>query len=432
MARRERPLDPAAGPLESFAHDLRALRVSAGEPTYRQLAQLAGYSASTLSEAASGVRLPTLSVALAFVGACGGDTEEWERRWKEVHDAVRASDEPEPCPAEENAGPAEEDAGAAEENSDPAEQDSGGEAVVKREFLHAEVPDEPAPVPREFHSIVIGPAVAGGRAKRNIAVATAACLLAAGFFVVGLTVGGQDGGRGNAGGCPVLARNPKFTATAYGEGAHVRSGAALDRPTVATYPPGCVIGFTGFCIGDKVTDRTAGIPDSRWFILPDGHVVASAVVHGNPPTHLAPSGCAAARPAPRRLSLTAIGAPSRDSRVVLTATGPNVQIVGFAAYYAGDPASPGLRLWHQIGLIGESASSLSVTWRPDRLPAPVHAGDRVPVAAVACFGGGAPGEAAAAASLRLPGPRTAASLASPSTTVDASAREAACKYPSAS
>lgn len=424
MARRERPLDPAAGPLESFAHDLRALRVSAGEPTYRQLAQLAGYSASTLSEAASGVRLPTLSVALAFVGACGGDTEEWENRWKEVHDAVRAPGEADPCPAEG-------DAGTADENAAPAEQDAG-EAVVKREFLHAEVPNEPAPVSREFHSIVIGPAAAGGTVRRNIAAVTAACLLAAGCFVAGLAVGGQDGGHGDAGGCPVLLKNPKFTATAYGEGAHVRSGAALDRPTVTTYAPGCVIGFTGFCIGDKVTDRTAGIPDSRWFVLPDGHVVASAVVHGNPPTHLTPSGCAAARPVPRRLTLKAVGAPSQDSRVVLTATGPNVQIVGFAAYYAGDPASPGLRLWHQIGMIGESASSLSVTWRPDRLPAPVRAGDRVPVAAVACFGGGAPGEAAAAASLRLPGPRTAASLASPSTTVDASAREAACKYPSAS
>jgi hypothetical protein len=425
MARRERPLDPAAGPLESFAHDLRALRISAGEPTYRQLAQLAGYSASTLSEAASGVRLPTLSVALAFVGACGGDTREWERRWKEVHDAVRGQDEPDPCPEEENTGVEEGKTGA-------AVGDGGGEAVAKREFLHAELPNGPAPVPREFHSIVIGPAATGRRARRTVAAATAACLLAAGLFFIGLNVGGQDGGRGNAGGCPALAKNPKFTATAYGEGAHVRSGAALDRPTVATYPPGCVIGFTGFCIGDKVTDRTAGIPDSRWFILPDGHVVASAVVHGNPPTHLAPSGCAAARPAPTKLSLKAVGAPSQDPRVVLTATGPNVQIAGFAAYYAGDPASPEIRLWHQIGLVGESAASLSVAWRPDRLPAPVRPGDRVPVAAVACFGGGAPGEAAVLASLRLPGPHDAASLASPSTTVDASAREAACKYPGAS
>ncbi|MEU9024069.1 helix-turn-helix transcriptional regulator [Actinomadura sp. NPDC048394] len=416
MARRERPLDPAAGPLESFAHDLRALRMSAGEPTYRQLAQLAGYSASTLSEAASGVRLPTLSVTLAFVGACDGDTGEWERRWKEVHDAVQAAEDA------EDAAP------------DPEEDDAGGEAVVKREILRPEVPKEPAPepVPREFHSIVIGPAATGGRTRRNAAAITAACLLAAGLFVVGLSVGGRDGGHMNMGGCPMPAKNPKFTATAYGDGAHVRSGAALDRPEVATYPAGCVIAFTGFCIGAKVTDRTAGIPDSRWFVLPDGRVVASAVVHGNPPAHLAPTGCAGALPAPKRLTLKAIGAPSRDPRVVLTAAGPDLQIVGFAAYYAADPGSPELRLWHQIGLTGDAASGLSVTWRPDRLPAPVHPGDRVPVAAVACFGGGAPGEAAAVASLRLPGPHDAASLASPSPTVDASAREAACKYPSAS
>ncbi|MBO2457981.1 helix-turn-helix domain-containing protein [Actinomadura violacea] len=409
MARRERPLDPAAGPLESFAHDLRALRVAAGEPTYRQLAQIAGYSASTLSEAASGVRLPTLSVTLAFVGACSGDTQAWEHRWKEVNEAVRAAGGTAPCPADE-----------------------GGESPAEREILEPDVPDGPAPPPvrREFHPIIIGPARAG-RTRRNIAAITAACALAAGLFAVGLNLGG-GGGHGRAGGCPALARNPRFTATAYGDGAHVLAGAGPDRPEVATYPAGCVLGFTGFCIGAKVTDRTAGIPDTRWFILPDGHVVASAAVHGNPPARLAPSACAGARPAPERLSLKAAGAPSPDPRVVLTAAGPNVQIVGFAAYYAADPASPELRLWHQIGMIGQATPSLSVTWRPDRLPAPLRGGDRVLVAAVACLGGGDSGYAASVASLRLPAPRAGASLASPSTTVDQSARQAACKYPSAS
>ncbi|MWA02851.1 hypothetical protein F8568_021220 [Actinomadura sp. LD22] len=435
MARRERPLDPAAGPLESFAHDLRALRLSAGEPTYRQLAQLAGYSASTLSEAASGVRLPTLSVTLAFVGACDGDTEKWERRWKEVHAAVQASEDAAPAPedkepAPEDEGPGVEDAGV-DGTGNPGEEDAGAETVVRREILRPDVPNEP-PVPREFHSIVIGPAADGGLTKRNAAAIAAAVLLAAGLFVIGLSLGGRDGGHMDMGGCPMPGTNPKFTATAYGDGAHIRSGAGLDRPAVATVPAGCVIGFTGFCIGDKVTDRTAGIPDSRWFVLPDGRVVASAVVHGNPPTHLAPSGCAGAHPAPKKLSLKAIGEPSPDSRVVLTAAGSDVQIVGFAAYYAADPASPELRLWHQIGMTGDTTTSLSVTWRPDRLPAPVRPGDRVPVAAVACYGGGAPAEAAAVASLRLPGPHAAAALAAPSPTVDASAREAACKYPSAS
>ncbi|MQT05149.1 nSTAND1 domain-containing NTPase, partial [Streptomyces jumonjinensis] len=82
MGRREKPLDPADGPVESFAYELRALRQSVGSPTYRAMAEGSPYSAPTLSGAASGERLPSLPVALAYVAACGGDPEEWERRWQ--------------------------------------------------------------------------------------------------------------------------------------------------------------------------------------------------------------------------------------------------------------------------------------------------------------------------------------------------------------
>lgn len=84
MARKPRPVDPTEGPLQAFAHDLRAVREQAGNPTYRALATLAGFSASTLSDAAGGVRQPSLEVTLAYVGACGGDVELWERRWEEL------------------------------------------------------------------------------------------------------------------------------------------------------------------------------------------------------------------------------------------------------------------------------------------------------------------------------------------------------------
>jgi transcriptional regulator with XRE-family HTH domain len=52
--------------------------------TYRELARRAGYSASALSAAASGQALPTLDVMLAYVGACGADTGNWQRRWQEL------------------------------------------------------------------------------------------------------------------------------------------------------------------------------------------------------------------------------------------------------------------------------------------------------------------------------------------------------------
>ncbi|MDT0320233.1 helix-turn-helix domain-containing protein [Streptomyces millisiae] len=81
MGRPERPLDPATGPIARFAAGLRELRHAAGSPSYRELARRCNYSVTTLSDAAGGRRLPTLEVTLAFVEACGGDTEEWRQAW---------------------------------------------------------------------------------------------------------------------------------------------------------------------------------------------------------------------------------------------------------------------------------------------------------------------------------------------------------------
>ncbi|MCK2212794.1 helix-turn-helix domain-containing protein [Actinomadura sp. ATCC 31491] len=96
VGRRETPLDPAAGPVQRFAAALRELRREAGGLTYRAMAARAGYSVTTLSQAAAGERLPSLPVVLAFVRACGGDAAEWERRWHEAAEAAareRAAEE---------------------------------------------------------------------------------------------------------------------------------------------------------------------------------------------------------------------------------------------------------------------------------------------------------------------------------------------------
>ncbi|MFD3622474.1 hypothetical protein ACFWWT_46510 [Streptomyces sp. NPDC058676] len=93
MGRPERPLDPEAGPIARLAHDLREVRKAAGTPSYRRMAEAAGFSATTLSQAAAGERLPSLAVVQGYVKACGGDPAEWEPRWKEadaeVAEAVR-------------------------------------------------------------------------------------------------------------------------------------------------------------------------------------------------------------------------------------------------------------------------------------------------------------------------------------------------------
>ncbi|SEB77059.1 WD40 repeat [Streptomyces misionensis] len=92
--RPERPLDPAEGPLQRLAFDLRKLRTDAGSPTYRRMAARTGAGASTLSQAAAGERLPTLATVLAYAQACGGDPAEWERRWRQA--AREVVEEPRP------------------------------------------------------------------------------------------------------------------------------------------------------------------------------------------------------------------------------------------------------------------------------------------------------------------------------------------------
>lgn len=81
MPRQENPLERDGSALVEFAADLRKLRDEAGKPPYREMAGRAHFSSTTLSDAASGKRLPSLAVTVAFVRACGGNPAEWEARW---------------------------------------------------------------------------------------------------------------------------------------------------------------------------------------------------------------------------------------------------------------------------------------------------------------------------------------------------------------
>ncbi len=81
MGRPEKPVNTSGGVATQFARELRELRARAGNPTYREMARSAMFSSSVLSSAASGNRMPSLQVTLAFVAACGGDDEAWRRHW---------------------------------------------------------------------------------------------------------------------------------------------------------------------------------------------------------------------------------------------------------------------------------------------------------------------------------------------------------------
>ncbi|SNY37590.1 hypothetical protein [Paractinoplanes atraurantiacus] len=99
--RREGALD-AAQPTHrrDFAARLRALREECGRPTYRELSKLAHTSYNSLSEAASGRRLPTWPTTRGYVTAClhhtgrAADVERllprWRRAWEDADILERA------------------------------------------------------------------------------------------------------------------------------------------------------------------------------------------------------------------------------------------------------------------------------------------------------------------------------------------------------
>jgi hypothetical protein len=379
-------VDPAAGPLQSFAYDLRKVRAEAGNPTYRVLAKTAGYSATTLSEAAGGLRKPTLDVVLAYVGACQGDVEAWRQRWHELD---------------------------AQQRDEPASE------------LEGAAPPLP-PIPPQPEAVGSKP-VWWRRRRTHVAAGVGAVALV-GVGLVQWPFRAELAGAPHQGmqSCPKTAAQPAFTGITYGAGAHVRRGANRDNPVLYTIPSGCKVGFTGFCVGEKVHDTTGGTPDIRWFRLPDGNVVSSAVVHGNPGPNLRPSRCRDDRPLPQSVTLAVTADAGQPLSLKLDATGAEIDIVGFTASYPVQPGqAPGR--WHQIAFT-EAAGPIAgfhTTWKvqkPDQ-------GQTI-VAAAVCLGGDGPTSVAAVRTVQMDNltvlPQPPALTAQD---IDAATRSA-CQYPS--
>lgn len=84
---RERRADTVRG----FAGELRRLRESAGNPSFRKMAGTSGFiSHTTLHEAAGGTRFASWETTREFVRACGGDETEWRTRWERARDGLAA------------------------------------------------------------------------------------------------------------------------------------------------------------------------------------------------------------------------------------------------------------------------------------------------------------------------------------------------------
>ncbi len=441
MARQERPVDPAAGPLASFAYDLRKLRLEAGQPTYRVLAKAAGYSASTLSEAASGQRRPSLDVVLAYVGACGGDVTAWRARWLALDEELRPA---RGIPVDERANEIDDkradevdDKRASETDDDTDDRRAGerdddlpgddapdgpdprGGGTTASDDVPAGPPGESAESDHRWWSRPkIGLAAAAGLTLFGIAVAQ----------IVQLPDKQLSASAANPD-CPAVSDTAAFTATTYGSGVYVRRGPALDEPIVHMIPAGCVVGLSGYCLGEKVGDTTSGTPDIRWFRLDDGTgVIASAVVHGNPPADLGPSRCDNDQPWPASVVLDVSAGPPGSGRLEFSADGTHLDIVGFAVYHAPDPDLPEIRKWRQVGLIGKATPTFGVSWQFTQIRNPPKPTDRVLVAAVACLGGNGATEILDVREARIDGSSQPA-LARLGPMARAAAARSACSYP---
>jgi uncharacterized protein YodC (DUF2158 family) len=231
-----------------------------------------------------------------------------------------------------------------------------------------------------------------------------------------------------------------FVGETYGDGAHVRTGASRNSTAVRTIPAGCHVHFTGYCLGETIYDSHGGSVDMRWFEVYGGGVVASAVIHGNPPAAMAPSHCPADRPLPSRIELSLFRSADTSDTVQLRAGGDNLGIVGFAARYvtpgSTPTATPAAPTWHHLELVNSETNQFGYAWRLGPLAgvATEQPGTSEPVAviATACFGGDGPTRVAVAVPVPAAGDPTPVQQLQPmqlGADEQVTAEQAACRYP---
>ncbi|HEV2639460.1 MAG TPA: hypothetical protein VGX23_30255 [Actinocrinis sp.] len=402
MARKPRPVDPTAGPVQEFAHDLRMLREKAGNPTYRSLAQSAGFGTTALGEAAGGVRFPSLDVTLAYVGACGGDTAAWEERWQQVNRLL----------------------------SVPADADQGTDedaAVAEAEPAAPALPADPGSPPSRRRL----PSSWQARAAIGVAL-----VLTAGVAVVVSNPAGHSPAPKSTADvdhtCPTFAGTGTFDGETYLPQTAVRTGPSTSARLIRNLPPSCWIQFTGYCLGAVVLDRNdvgQPLPDERWFEIEGGNLVSSAVIHGNPPAALRPNTCPGSVPGPTSISVGIVADPNVPGWAVLSAHGTGVRITGYAAYFVPNDAPGTAPDWHEIGEPSSSPTDdgFNVPWQFGRA-GQAPGGVATLVVAAACLAGDAPTDVTDAIQVDPADPATAKAAVLPAAAL-AKAAAAACAIP---
>ncbi|MFI5606283.1 NBR1-Ig-like domain-containing protein [Amycolatopsis sp. NPDC051903] len=204
-------------PADVLAAELAALRASAGNPSFRKMAERSGcISHTTLHEAVKGTRFPSWETTREFVKACGADEGPWRTRWEELKGVPPAPNQP-AAPGETT------QLGSAALPGPPANEAAGPPPASP-----AEVPAQlgeptgdgvrPAPPPR-------------ARPRRRTAVLVAAAvvvvLAAVAAFVLPGRLGSAPAGDGTA---RIPGDNTKFIAdVTVPDGTPVRAGVTVQK-----------------------------------------------------------------------------------------------------------------------------------------------------------------------------------------------------------
>ncbi len=185
----DRVAAPRAEAIEQFAAVLRALRASAGSPSFRTMSGRShAISHTTLHDAVQGHRLPSWATTAEFVKACRADPADFRQRWEQANQIVRSS-APQPGPPETSApqpGPPVTSAPppAPPESSGPPESSAlspdapecrGGFDEAPEADAEGAPPAAPVPAPRRWlRHVVLATALAGALVAGSVVVGVAA------------------------------------------------------------------------------------------------------------------------------------------------------------------------------------------------------------------------------------------------------------------
>ncbi|NHA70329.1 hypothetical protein [Phycicoccus flavus] len=188
-----------------------------------------------------------------------------------------------------------------------------------------------------------------------------------------------------------------FYAQTVAGGASARTGPGRGFPQVDRFAGDCTLGFSGYCIGEPVTNDLSDLVDARWLIVNGSeNLVSSAVLQ----VQSQPASTTAATPDPRcaklggfplpnALKFTAKVSRQQPNQVKLTATAKGAPLIGYAEKIV-DPVD-GVYPYTPIGSPKSNAPRFAGVWIADSdVDLLKGRTGRMHIAASACLSAGFP------------------------------------------